>query len=334
MTIVVSFGADAPAESAGRVLALLDVPSAEDPRCRWHDANLLVVRSGDAAGLDRVRGVPGVARAVEIPKDHPLVSPGRRGGVVTLPGGARIGAGGPAVIAGPCSVESESQVAEIAEIVKASGAVALRGGAFKPRTSPYAFGGLGERGLEYLARAGRKAGLPVVTEALDPGQVDVVARYADVIQVGSRNMANYPLLFRVGSHPSGKPVLLKRGLAATVEEFLQAAEYVLLGRLHAGTEEPGLLLCERGIRTFEPSLRFTLDVGAIPVLKERSRLPVIADPSHAAGVRRHVAPLGRAAVAAGADGLLVEVHVDPDRAWSDAEQTLDAAGFRDLMARL
>jgi 3-deoxy-7-phosphoheptulonate synthase len=238
------------------------------------------------------------------------------------------------VIAGPCSVESETQVAEIAAMVKEAGAIALRGGAFKPRSSPYSFGGLGERGLIYLARAREKTGLPVVTEAMDPSHLDLVAQYADMIQIGSRNMANYPLLFRAGSHPAGKPILLKRGLAATIDELILAAEYVLLGRLQAGIDEPRLLLCERGIRTFEPSLRFTLDVGAIPVLKERTRLPVVVDPSHAAGIRRYVTPLAMAGLAAGGDALLVEVHSDPDHAWSDGEQTLDGAGFRELMARV
>ncbi|MBI2900083.1 MAG: 3-deoxy-7-phosphoheptulonate synthase [Planctomycetes bacterium] len=330
MPIVVSFGPDAPAETAARVLELLDIPSPEDRRCRWHDSGLLVVRS-DSGPLDRVRQVAGVARAVALPDKHPLVSAEERSGVVTLPNGARIGGGAPVVIAGPCSAESESQVCEIARIVKEAGAVALRGGAFKPRTSPYAFGGLGEKGLEFLARAREKTGLPVVTEALDTSHVDVVARYADMIQIGSRNMSNYPLLFKAGSHPSGKPILLKRGFAATIEELLMAAEYVLLGRMRAGIDEPRLILCERGIRTFDDSLRFTLDVGAFPVLKERTRLPVLADPSHAAGARRHVPPLAMAALAAGADGLLVEVHVDPDRAWSDAEQSLDPEGFRKMM---
>ncbi|MBI3098343.1 MAG: phospho-2-dehydro-3-deoxyheptonate aldolase, partial [Planctomycetes bacterium] len=285
MPIVVSFRPGAE-EAVRRVLALLDIPSPEDERCRWHDSSFLVVRSEPGSAIERVRREPGVARAVALSADHPLVSAeGRRGGV-RLPNGVEIGAGDPVLIAGPCSVESESQVLEIACMAKEAGAAALRGGAFKPRTSPYAFGGLGERGLVHLARAREKTGLPVVTEALDPDHVDLVAEYADVIQIGSRNMANYPLLFRVGKHPAGRPVLLKRGLAATIEEFLMAAEYVLLGRLHAGIEEPRLLLCERGIRTFETSLRFTLDVGAIPVLHERARLPVLADPSHAAGARR------------------------------------------------
>lgn len=331
MPIVISFEPNAAPESAKRVLDLLDIPSPEDGRCRWHDGGLLVVRS-ESAALDRVRQERGVARAVSLSSSHPLVSATARKGGVRLPNGFEIGGGKAGLIAGPCSVESREQVLEIAQMAKEAGAVALRGGAFKPRTSPYAFGGLGERGLVYLAEAREKTGLPIVTEALDTDHVDLVARYADVIQIGSRNMANYPLLFRVGSHPSGKPILLKRGLAATIDEFIMAAEYVLLGRLHAGVDEPRLMLCERGIRTFETSLRFTLDVGAIPVLHEKARLPVVADPSHAAGARRFVVPLAAAALAAGADGLLVEVHMTPDQAWSDADQTLDPALLRELVA--
>lgn len=334
MPIVVSFEPNASPDCAKRVLALLGIPSPEDGRCRWHDAGLLVVRAESAEALDRIRAERGVARATALASDHPLVSAAGRSGGVRLPNGFEIGAAAPGLIAGPCSVESESQIVEIACMAKEAGAIALRGGAFKPRTSPYSFGGLGERGLVYLARAREKTGLPVVTEALDAECVDLVAQYADVIQIGSRNMTNAALLFRAGSHPSGKPILLKRGLAATIDEFLLAAECVLLGRLHAGLDEPRLMLCERGIRTFETSLRFTLDVGAIPVLHERARLPVIADPSHAAGARRFVLPLAAAALAAGADGLLVEVHMTPDKAWSDADQTLDPALLRELAAEM
>jgi 3-deoxy-7-phosphoheptulonate synthase len=231
-------------------------------------------------------------------------------------------------------VESADQICETAACVQEAGAVALRGGAFKARTSPYSFGGLGNKGLEYLALAREKTGLPVVTEVLDTQDLDLVARFADVLQIGSRNMQNYPLLFQAGSHPSGKPVLLKRGFAATIEEFLQAAQYVLLGRVSMGRKEPGLILCERGIRTACDATRFTLDVGALAVLKEQTALPVMADPSHAAGDRRYVAPLALAAAAAGADGLLMEVHPEPDRAWSDGAQSMDLRTFAALMTDL
>jgi 3-deoxy-7-phosphoheptulonate synthase len=220
---------------------------------------------------------------------------------------------------------------EIAERVKDAGAEALRGGTFKPRTTPYSFGGLEESGLRYLAEAREATGLPIVTEAMDERQLDLVAEHADVVQIGSRNMHNFPLLFKAGNHPSGKPILLKRGFGATIDEFLGAAEYVLLGRIAADADEPGLILCERGIRTFEVATRFTLDVAAIPVIKERSRLPVISDPSHAAGDRKYVNALGLASMAAGADGLLVEVHCNPDQAWCDAAQGLEFDDFRRLM---
>jgi 3-deoxy-7-phosphoheptulonate synthase len=241
-------------------------------------------------------------------------------------GSPAVGDGSIHVIAGPCSVESREMLLLAADSVRGAGAVALRGGAFKPRTSPYAFRGLGPEALEYLAEARKRTGLPVVTEVLDTRQVAMIAQVADVLQVGARNMQNFPLLSEVGE--VGKPVLLKRGLSATLEEFLLAAEYIL------SRGNPSVILCERGIRTFERALRFTLDIGAVPYLKKATHLPVLVDPSHAAGRRDLVIPIALAAVAAGADGLLVETHPDPDRARSDGDQSLSLEAFRSLMTQI
>jgi 3-deoxy-7-phosphoheptulonate synthase len=227
------------------------------------------------------------------------------------------------VIAGPCSVESEEQLMEVARYVKDAGASMLRGGAFKPRSLPYSFQGLGEEGLRLLVEARDKTGLPVVTEALAPEDVELVGSYADIIQIGARNMQNFPLLKRVGK--MNKPVLLKRGLSATIEEWLGAAEYIL----HGGNQN--VILCERGIRTFESLTRFTLDLAAVPVLKEVSHLPVFVDPSHGAGHRSLTLPMARAAIAAGADGLMVEVHPEPEKALSDGGQSLRLEDFKVLM---
>ena len=230
------------------------------------------------------------------------------------------------VIAGPCSVESRAQMIEVAEAVRKAGAHLLRGGAFKPRSSPYSFQGLGEDGLKFLAEARSATGLPVVTEVVDAADVDLVESYADVLQVGSRNSQNYALLKRLGR--SRKPVLLKRGLMSTVEELLGSAEYILAG----GNER--VVLCERGIRTFEPSTRNTLDLSAVLALKERSHLPVVVDPSHASGLARYVPALAKAALAVGADGLMIEVHGRPAEALCDGEESLDPVGFSRLMSEL
>ncbi len=234
-------------------------------------------------------------------------------------GGRRVG-----VIAGPCSVEGREQILEIAHIVKEAGATGLRGGAFKPRTSPYSFQGMKEKGLELLAEARAQTGLAIVTEVMAPEHVKMVAGYADVLQVGARNMQNYPLLEAVGE--SGQPVLLKRGPSATMEEFLLAAEYIL----NAGNRQ--VMLCERGIRTFEDHTRFTLPLATVPYLHQTTHLPVVVDPSHGTGKASLVATMARAAVAAGADGLIVEVHPDPEKALSDGFQALTPAGFRQMMA--
>jgi 3-deoxy-7-phosphoheptulonate synthase len=241
-------------------------------------------------------------------------------------GDVSIGAEKVTVIAGPCSVESREQMLEVARSVKASGAVMIRGGAFKPRTLPYSFQGLGVEGLKILAEAREETGLPVVTEVISPESVRIVEEYADVLQIGARNMQNYPLLKRVGE--ASKPVLLKRGLASTIEEWLGAAEYVLAG----GNEK--VILCERGIRTYQKLTRFTLDLSAVPILKEVSPLPVVVDPSHGTGIRSLISPMAKAAVAAGADGLLIEVHPNPEEAKCDGPQSLRPKEFRELMIGL
>ncbi len=241
-------------------------------------------------------------------------------------GAVQFGDGSYPVIAGPCAVESDMQMMGAAEIVARSGAAMLRGGAFKPRTSPYSFQGLGREGLRIHDKAGRATGLPTITEVMEPGDVGLVAGHVDMLQVGSRNMQNFPLLRAVGR--PGKPVLLKRGQAATIDEWLLSAEYIL------ESGNPQVVLCERGIRTFETRTRNTLDIGAVAVVKELSHLPVIVDPSHASGHRNLIIPLALAGRAVGADGMMVEVHPEPDRAFSDSAQQLDATGFDDLMVTL
>ncbi len=255
---------------------------------------------------------------------HPHPSIVRVASSATAP--VQIGGRETVVLAGPCAVESEAQIQATARAVAAAGARVLRGGAFKPRTSPYSFQGLGEEGLELLAAAGREHGLPVVTEVVAPEDVELVSRHADLLQIGARNMQNFRLLQAVGE--GHRPVLLKRGMVATIDELLLAAEYVLA----AGN--PDVILCERGIRTFERETRNTLDLAAIPLLKQRSHLPVIADPSHGTGVRALVPPLAKAALAAGADGLLIEVHPEPSLALSDGPQSLTFGEFDRLMSEL
>lgn len=237
-----------------------------------------------------------------------------------------VGDGSFAIIAGPCSVEDRRMLLETAAWVKACGAVILRGGAFKPRTSPYAFQGLKEEGLEYLKEASEKTGLPVVSEIMDPRDVEMLYGYVDMFQVGSRNMQNFSLLRELGK--IDKPVLLKRGMAASMEDFLMAAEYI------ASEGNDNIVLCERGIRTFENYTRNTLDIAAVPVIKSLCGLPVIVDPSHGTGRRELVLPMSLAAMAAGADGVMIEVHPCPENALSDGEQSLDLAGFKEIAERL
>jgi len=240
-------------------------------------------------------------------------------------GDALIGSGRPVVIAGPCSVESETQIIDAALAARDAGAQLLRGGVFKPRTSPYSFQGLGLDGLPLLARARAESGLPIVTEVMEPAMVEPVAEVADTLQIGSRNMQNFPLLRAVGR--SGRPVLLKRGFAATIEEWLLAAEYIL------AEGNPNVMLCERGLRSFDPSTRNLLDLGCVPLLGKLTHLPVLVDPSHGVGRSDLVEPMGVAAIAAGADGLIVEMHPRPDEALTDADQAIDPATLRSLISR-
>jgi 3-deoxy-7-phosphoheptulonate synthase len=284
---------------------------------------------GDLGSLDveDVRHLPGVQDVVRITVPYKLASRAFRAEPTlvkvrdTIIGGERI-----AIMAGPCAVESEDQVEEVAAAVAAAGATVLRGGAFKPRTSPYTFQGLGEEGMRILRRVADRHGLAVVSEVLDTQHVAVAERWVDILQIGARNMQNFALLREVGR--SRRPVLLKRGMSGTIEEWLMAAEYVLAG----GNGQ--VLLCERGIRTFETAMRNTLDLSCVPLLHQLSHLPVVVDPSHAVGVRDKVPPMALAAVAAGADALLIEVHPHPEKALSDGAQSLDPPLFRDLMGRL
>jgi 3-deoxy-7-phosphoheptulonate synthase len=264
---------------------------------------------------------PGVDRVVPILKPYKLASAQITHGERTVLDidGRKVGGENFALIAGPCTVESREQTLQTARVVRDAGATLLRGGAYKPRTSPYAFQGLGQEGLKLLAEAKAETGLPIVTELMDIGDLEPVLEVADVIQIGARNMQNYPLLAELGR--AGRPVLLKRGLSATLDELLMAAEYILK------EGNPNVMLCERGIRTFETAYRFTLDLMAVPVLKELSHLPVIVDPSHAAGRRDLVTPLSLAAAAVGADGIIVEVHPNPDEAICDGPQQLRAEDF-------
>ncbi|MFQ5679636.1 MAG: 3-deoxy-7-phosphoheptulonate synthase [Gemmatimonadota bacterium] len=274
-----------------------------------------------------LRAIPGVARVLSVEKRYKLASREfAAADTVVQVGTAAMGGAAVQVIAGPCSVEGRQMILETAAAARRAGAGLLRGGAFKPRTSPYSFRGLREEGLEFLAEARERTGLPVVTEVLDTRHVELVARYADVLQIGARNMQNFALLSLVGE--AELPVLLKRGLSATTQDLLLAAEYVL----ERGNS--AVMLCERGIRTFETGTRNTFDLNAIPLLKRETHLPVVADPSHATGDRELVAPVAFAAVSAGADAIMVEVHPDPERALSDGDQSLTFEGFERLMTRL
>lgn len=286
---------------------------------------------GDERGkfvLQTLESLHGVESVVPILQPYKLASrevkpePSR----IHLSAEVTIGGNRVIVMAGPCSVESERQIIETAHAVKKAGGTVLRGGAFKPRTSPYSFQGLEEEGLKFLAKAREETGLPVVTEVITPDTVDLVAQYADILQIGARNSQNFALLRKAGQ--SGKPVLLKRGMAMTIQELLMSAEYVM------SEGNQNVILCERGIRTFETATRNTLDLSAVPVLKEKTHLPVVIDPSHGTGNHHYVGPLSLAAVACGADGLIVEVHPDPEHASSDGPQSLKPEKFALLMGQI
>jgi 3-deoxy-7-phosphoheptulonate synthase len=284
----------------------------------------LVGNDGRVDG-SRLAALPGVQEIIHVTKPYKQVSREWKADstLVRLPGGLTVGGDEVVVMAGPCSVESEQQILEAARAVREAGATVLRAGAYKPRSSPYSFQGMGRAGLKLLARAREETGLLIVTEAMDAEEMDFVAEVADIIQLGARNMQNYSLLKRAGR--SGKPILLKRGLSATIQELLLSAEYIL------AEGNPNVILCERGVRGFDPATRNIFDLSAIPVVHGLSHLPIIADPSHGTGHRDMVIPMARAAVAAGADGLLVEVHPSPDRALSDGAQSLYPEQFERMM---
>jgi 3-deoxy-7-phosphoheptulonate synthase len=275
----------------------------------------------------RLLVMAGVKETIRVTKQYKLVSKETHPQPTSITiGDIKIGQGRPVIMAGPCAVESEEQALTIARLVKKSGAKVFRGGAFKPRTSPYSFQGLGEEGLKILAKVRQETGLLIVTEATDHTNLELVEKYADIIQIGARNMHNYSLLRRAGK--ASKPVLLKRSFAATIEELLMSAEYI------SSEGNSQVILCERGIRTFSDNTRNTLDLSAIPAIKETSHLPIIVDPSHAAGRRDYVIPLSKGAIAVGADGLLVEVHHDPPNALSDGMQSLYPEQFQELMEEI
>jgi 3-deoxy-7-phosphoheptulonate synthase len=321
-----------PTATDQEVQAVID--RVESVGARAHPINgeeLTVVGAiGDREHIARLEleGTPGVDRVVPIMKPYKLASAQIKHGARTILdiAGRKVGGEHFAMIAGPCTVESREQTLETARVVRDAGGALFRGGAYKPRTSPYAFQGLGQEGLRLLAEAKQETGLPIVTEVMDIRDLDQVLEVADVVQIGARNMQNYSLLSEIGR--SGSPALLKRGLSSTLEELLMAAEYIL----KEGNE--AVMLCERGIRTFETAYRFTLDLTAVPVLKELSHLPVIVDPSHAAGRRDLVTPLSLAAAAAGADGIMVEVHPCPEQAICDGPQALIADEFADYVERV
>jgi 3-deoxy-7-phosphoheptulonate synthase len=300
------------------------------PHVIWGTQRTVIGAVGDERGKARLQSLevmPGVESVV------PILQPFKLAGrefkatpSIVKVGSAEFGSHRLVVIAGPCSVESEEMVMQLALLAKEAGAQILRGGAFKPRTSPYAFQGMGKEGLKLLAAAREATGLAIVTEVLKPEDVDLIAEYADMLQIGARNMQNFALLKRVGE--VGKPVLLKRGMASTIQEFLMAAEYIL------SEGNYNVVLCERGIRTFEPATRFTLDLNAVPVLRKLTHLPVIVDPSHGTGHWEYVAPMAKAGIACGADGLMIEMHMRPEIAVSDGIQSLKPEVFLQLMREL
>ncbi|MDD5136030.1 MAG: 3-deoxy-7-phosphoheptulonate synthase [Candidatus Omnitrophica bacterium] len=287
-----------------------------------------IIGEEDIIRVQPLEVFPGVEKVLQILKPYKLASRDfkKDGSVITIGGGVKVGGKKLVVMAGPCSVENEKLLIAIARSVKRAGATVLRGGAFKPRTSPYSFQGLGLKGLKFLAEAKKETGLQIVTELMDIRDLDMVLKYADIIQIGARNMQNFNLLKEVGK--TKKPVLLKRGMANTIKELLMSAEYVL------SEGNFNVILCERGIRTFEDATRFTFDTAAVPVIKNLSHLPIIADPSHATGKWGLVGPCAMAGIAAGADGLIVEVHPNPEEAMSDGEQSLLPANFAKLMSEI
>src|SRR5690242_7358645 len=320
---------DATEEQIQAVVARIEAVGARAHRSPGEEVTVIGA-IGDLEHVQRLEleGAPGVDKVMPILKPYKLASTQIRHGEPSVLeiGGRKIGGESFALIAGPCTVESREQTVGTAHTVKAAGATLFRGGAYKPRTSPYAFHGLGEEGLKLLAEAKERTGMPIVTELMDVRDLEPVLEVADVIQIGARNMQNYTLLTELGR--AGRPVLLKRGLSSTLEELLMSAEYILK------EGNPNVILCERGIRTFETAYRFTLDLMAVPVLRELSHLPVVIDPSHAAGRRDWVLPLSLAAAAAGADGIIVEIHPEPETAICDGPQALRAEEFADYLRQV
>ncbi len=307
-------------EEKNRIIDLIK-DAGLSPHVLYGEERIVIAVIGDERALQKqaLTALPGVENALPILSPYKLVSREfKTEDTVVKVDGIEIGGNRVVVMAGPCSVETNDLLSSIASQIGEAGASILRGGAFKPRTSPYSFQGLGEVGLEYLSEARRKTGLPIITEILDPRDMPMMEKHADILQVGARNMQNFRLLAEVGSQK--KPVMLKRGLSATIKEFLLSAEYIL----SAGN--PNVILCERGIRTFETQTRNTLDLSAVPVLKQLSHLPVIVDPSHAVGKTALVAPMAKAAIAAGADGLMIEVHSNPAEAYCAGRRTGHASG--------
>ncbi|HYL47356.1 MAG TPA: 3-deoxy-7-phosphoheptulonate synthase [Candidatus Limnocylindrales bacterium] len=326
--MIVNMAVGATEAEIGHVVARIKECGYQAHLSRGEERTVIgVVGKGDKhrSELEALRSATGVEEIIHISHSFKLASRDfyPQGTIVELGNGVAVGGKELVVAAGPCAVESFAQISEVAERVAQAGAKLLRGGAFKPRSSPYSFQGLGEEGLELLRMAADKNGLLVVSEVMDPSQVGIMVPYVDVMQVGARNMQNYHLLRALGE--ISKPVLLKRGMSATIEELLLSAEYIMAGGNY------NVILCERGIRTFDTYMRNTMDIAAIPVIKQLSHLPVVADPSHGTGRRDKVAPMARAAVAAGADGLLIEVHPDPERALSDGAQSLYTNQFAQLM---
>jgi 3-deoxy-7-phosphoheptulonate synthase len=328
---IIVLNPDASEENIRHVLKKLESKGLKGTLSKGTERTIIGV-IGDTSRVDddeedSIRVMEGVEEVVRILKPYRLASREfQRADTVIDVRGKPIGGRKIQVIAGPCAVENRTILMSIAEKIQAAGASFIRGGAFKPRSSPYSFQGLGEEGLKCLEEAREKTGLPVVTELMDPRDMEVIEKYADIIQIGARNMQNFRLLLEVGQ--SRKPVLLKRGLSATIKEWLMAAEYIMSRGNHS------VIFCERGIRTFETATRNTLDLSAVPVLKEMSHLPVVVDPSHGVGKWNLVPPMAKAAVAAGADGLLIEVHSNPEEALSDGEQSLKPGAFEKLMSEL
>ena len=327
--MIIVMQAGAPEEQLQELLRRVEELGYQSHVIRGTQRNV-VGAVGDERGkakLQSLEALPGVESVVPILQPFKLASHEfRPQKTVVKVGDTEIGAERLALMAGPCAVESEAQILETAGFVKAAGATILRGGAFKPRTSPYSFQGLGEQGLEFLARAREVTGLKIVTEVLNDRDVELVAQYADILQIGARNMQNFALLHKVGE--ARMPVLLKRGMSATIKDLLMSAEYILS---HGNYD---VILCERGIRTFETATRFTLDLNAVPVLQKMTHLPVIVDPSHGTGHWEYVAAMARAGIAAGADGLMVEVHPKPEEALSDGVQSLTPPRFEELMRQV